>query len=542
MRKRTAVLFMAAAFLALGPLPASSQSLGVASIHGDEMKPHLRFLAGPEFKGRVTPSPEGAIAARYIAVIAREIGLKPMFQDGYFQEIPVEEPYVAARGSYLKLTTPRGKKSFELPEAFGPGLMFRQGKFEGKVVFVGYGLEAPKWKWNDYEGLDLKGKIAVLLDVTLPREHILKPEENDRLLRSRFIAALMHGASAVVTVISEEQEKRMAAGKEMFVSPSRPGFPGIETDLEMDLDDLPYVQVSVRHDTAVAILGMSREELAGLFEAVRKGERPAAREIADANLEISLAVDKRRLKTANVAGWIEGSDPVLKNEYVVISSHYDHVVARDGVIFPGADDNASGVVGMFEIAEAMMIERPRRSVIFIWHAAEEEGLIGAYNFVQHCPVPVEAISANLNLDMISRNETDQLHIIGAGSLSTELDKSLRDNAPRVGLTLDAPYNDPAHPEHFFFRSDHYPYVRYGIPGVWIFCGTTGDYHHAGDVEEKCDYAKMERVARLTYLAAMDIGNKPALLKLDADPRITKRGKDNMKIDWMEELRKAAIGK
>jgi Zn-dependent M28 family amino/carboxypeptidase len=147
-------------------------------------------------------------------------------------------------------------------------------------------------------------------------------------------------------------------------------------------------------------------------------------------------------------------------------------------------------------------------------------------------VPVEKISANLNLDMISRNDTNHLYLIGSNKVSSELDASIQAmNTKSIGLKLDYKYEDPAHPDSFFFRSDQYPYIRYGIPGVWFFCGTTEDYHMEGDIEAKADYAKMEKVSKLVYLVAMDIGNKPALLKLDRRPEITARGEQNMKVGW-----------
>ncbi len=524
--------------LAIAALPALPQSRGVESIHGDEMKPHLRFLAAPEFKGRVTPSPEGDIAARYIAETARRIGLKPLLPDGFFQNIPVDERIIKVPGSYLKLNNAQGEKTFELLEDFGVGRLYKPGKSAGNVVFLGYGLEAPKLGWNDYAGIDVKGKIVVILDVDLPKEHVLKPQENARELKSRIMAALRHGAAAIVYVVSEDIERQMAAAGQTFEMSRDVFFPDIVTDQRLPSKRFEFLlsQIFVRQDAGAAILGISRAELAELFAAVRRGERPAARELPGTSLELSLNTVDRKVRAANVVGWIEGSDPKLKNEYVVISSHYDHVMPRDGKINPGADDNASGAVGMFEIAEAMMIERPKRSVIFLWNAAEEDGLMGAYYFIEHCPVPVEAISADLNLDMISRNATDQFYIIGAKTLSTELDRSIREANDRgVGFRLDASYDAMDHPEHFFFRSDHYPFVRHGIPGLWFFCGTTADYHRAGDVEEKCDYAKMEKASRLVYLTAMDIGNRPALLKLDADPRVTTRGAHNMKVEWMKGM-------
>jgi Zn-dependent M28 family amino/carboxypeptidase len=179
-----------------------------------------------------------------------------------------------------------------------------------------------------------------------------------------------------------------------------------------------------------------------------------------------------------------------------------------------------------------MVERPKRSVVFVWNTAEERGIVGSYTFVQHCPVPVEKISANLNLDMISRNDTNHLYLIGSNKLSSELDASIQAmNSRSISLKLDYKYEDPAHPDRFFFRSDQYPYIRYGIPGVWFFYGTTEDYHQEGDVESKADYAKMERVSKLVYLVAMDIGNEPALLELDLHPEIKDRGEQNMKVGW-----------
>jgi Zn-dependent M28 family amino/carboxypeptidase len=145
----------------------------------------------------------------------------------------------------------------------------------------------------------------------------------------------------------------------------------------------------------------------------------------------------------------------------------------------------------------------------------------------------------VNLDMISRNDPNGIYLIGSTKVSSELDRSLREMNASVKLDLDYKYDDPAEPNRFFFRSDQYPYIRYGIPGVWLFCGTTPDYHQEGDVEEKADYAKMEKVARLAYLVVMDIGNKPALLKLDAHPEITARGAQNMKVVWQVPLRSSA---
>ena len=177
---------------------------------------------------------------------------------------------------------------------------------------------------------------------------------------------------------------------------------------------------------------------------------------------------------------------------------------------------------MLELAEAMVLEPPKRTVIFAWFTGEEKGLYGAYYFVSHSPVPLEKISAMFNLDMLSRNDPSSIFVIGSNKISSELDQSLNDMAGRseVGLRLDYTYEDPLHSDRFFFRSDQYPFIRYGIPAAWIFCGTTSDYHQATDIEGRMDYDKMLRSTRLVFLAAQEIANRPALLKLDIDPRIT----------------------
>ncbi len=521
-----------------------AHSRGSKTIRAEDMRFHLRFLGAPEFRGRPTPSAELDIASKYIALTAERIGLKPLMPGGsYYQEVPVEVTTIAPQASRMRLIAGTRESVFNFPKEAAVGRNFEAGKVSGEAVFLGYGLGAPQLNWDDTDGLDLKGKIAVILDAALPDDHVLKPADNRRLLMSRAGALRGKGALAVVTVINQEREARLAEKGLTFSLPERLRFPDVVLGSEAvpaktaagaapAAPALPFFQVEVRHDAGAAILGVAKEDLAGMIETIRQGQRVASRKMPGLKLEIELGVVTRKDTTLNVVACAEGSDPALRNEYVAISSHHDHNPMREGRIYPGADDNASGVVGMFEIAEALMVERPKRSVVFVWNTAEERGLIGSYTFVQHCPVPVEKISANLNLDMISRNDTNHLYLIGSNKVSSELDASIQAmNAKAIGLKLDYEYEDPAHPDSFFFRSDQYPYIRYGIPGVWFFCGTTEDYHMEGDIEAKADYAKMEKVSKLVYLVAMDIGNKPALLKLDLRPEITARGAQNMKVAW-----------
>lgn len=510
------------------------------SIRPDDMRFSLEFLGSPEFRGRSTPSPELDIASEYIAMTAERIGLRPLMPDGsYFQEVPVEVTTVVPSASRLRLAAGSGDGAFAFPDDVTVGRAFEAGRVKGGVVFLGLGVSAPDLGWDDLKGVDLKGRVAVVLDATLNGEHPLKPSENRRLFTGRAGTLRERGAAAVVMIINEEREARLAKMGLPFDLPERLRFPDVVTGMGPGPGNAPprpapgFLQVEVRHDAGAAILGCGRDELARMFEGVRLGKPVAAKTLAGRTLDIEIGAATRKKRSFNVVAWLEGGDPALKGEYLTISSHHDHNPPREGRVFPGADDNISGVVGMFEIAEALMIARPKRSVIFVWNTAEERGLVGSYYFVQHCPVPVEKISANLNLDMISRNRTDHLYLIGSNKLSSELDASIKamNEKPGPGLTLDYIYDSPGHPDRFFFRSDQYPYIRYGIPGVWFFCGTTDDYHQEGDIAAKADFAKMEKVSELVFLVARDIADKPALLALDLHPEVRTRGPENMKVVW-----------
>jgi hypothetical protein len=538
---RAPILFLAAGLIAaLSQCSDSLTSRALDSIRPDDMTFHLEFLGSPEFRGRSTPSAELDIASEYIAMTAKRIGLLPLMPDGsYYQEVPVEVTTVVPAASRLRLVISSGERIFSFPADATVGRSFEEGRAKSELVFLGFGISAPDLGWDDLKGIDVKGKIAVVLDATLNGDHPLKPSENRRLFTGRAGALRERGAAAVVMIINEDREARLAKAGLPFDLPERLRFPDVITGMGPGPVTAPsrpaagFLQVEVRHDAGAAILGCGKDDLYRMFETIRAGKQVPARALAGRALEIEIGAVTRKDRSCNVVACLEGADPALKGEYLTISSHHDHNPPREGRVFPGADDNISGVVGMFEIAEALRIDRPKRSVIFVWNTAEERGLVGSYYFVQHSPVPVGKISANLNLDMISRNATNHLYLIGSNKLSSELDASIKamNEKPGPGLTLDYVYESPGHPDRFFFRSDQYPYIRYGIPGVWFFCGTTDDYHQEGDVAAKADYAKMEKVSELVYRVAKDIGDKPALLKLDLHPEVKTRGPENMKVIW-----------
>lgn len=516
-------------------IPANAQERGMGSITAAELKTHLSFIASDEFGGRNTPSTELKITSRYLATMVESYGFESLMPDGsFFQNIPLEITSLDESHTSLKLLIGQEEKVFKFPDDFS--LRTRtDGTLSGEIAFVGYGVEAPDLGWDDYGERDLEGKIVVMLDGRLPADHPLSQTENRRYIRRRTGNALQRGVVAVITVINEERELSYRESDYSFDNPERVRLAPDEGSQQQAAGGSQiglFLQMEIRHAAAAGLLGISGEELTDMFAALGRGEQVPGRQLSGRMVEVTVKQKMREDYTSNVVAVLEGSDPVLKQEYVLYGSHHDHVGVRNGRIYNGADDNGSGTVAMLEMAQAFSIERPKRSVIMVWHTGEEKGLWGSEYFVQNSPVPVEKMSAELNLDMICRNDPDSLYLVGSDKLSTELDAAVnRMNDRYINLNFDYVYNDLTHPELFFFRSDHYPYVQYGIPALWFFCGTTEDYHQETDTIDRVDYGKMERVTRLAYLVGYEIGNLPEMLKLDAHPDITSRGPHNLQVRW-----------
>jgi Zn-dependent M28 family amino/carboxypeptidase len=235
-----------------------------------------------------------------------------------------------------------------------------------------------------------------------------------------------------------------------------------------------------------------------------------------------------------VAVW-EGSDAKLKSEYVAVGAHYDHVgICAAGTADPicnGADDDGSGTTAMLAMAEALARakQRPKRSVLFVWHCGEEKGLWGSRYFAENPTIPLANIVTQLNMDMIGRSKKEgdtkpqnqtlsgpnTVYVIGSKMMSTELGElSERVNASYLNLQLDYRYDDPADPNRFFFRSDHINYARKGIPIIFYFDGVHEDYHRAGDEPQKIDYDKMQKITRTVYMTLWEIAVRPVRPKVD----------------------------
>lgn len=521
-----------------------SQAKGLKTITEKELRYHLDFLGAKEFRGRETPSHELEIATHYIGNWAKHAGLKPLMTDGsYYQEVPLKVTAVSDAGTKIKVSKGRGESIYYFGKSFG-GNFTVTGSYSGSIVFAGLGISEPDKGWDDLKSLDLKGKIVVIIDEQRPDDK----SEKSAWLTSRIGNVINEirdkGASAVFSVVSPEKQKRIAtpSGFYDYVPTGRLGMvydsqltgftgPAPQADVQKETrPQLPFTVAEISHELAAGLLGMTEEDIAGIFKEVRDGKKLTSKELPEVFVKLDVEVESYKASSRNVIALVEGSDPELKNEYIVISGHHDGRGIDDGEIIPGADDNGTATVALMEIGQALLAERPERSVILAWVSGEEQGMNGSHYFINNCPVPVEKISACLNMDMLGRNHPDSLFLVGSDLLSSELDASIIKVNRKAGINFgfDYRFSNLTHPQRVYFRSDHYPFIRFGIPSVWFFCGFTNDYHSYRDVTERIDYGKFLKGTKLVYLTAIDIGNMKNLLKLDVNPAVTSRGKHNLK--------------
>ena len=372
------------------------------------------------------------------------------------------------------------------------------------VEFVGYGLHMGS-EHNDYDGQDVKGKAVVWLGESPPV----------------FIRWFIRGAPYGIPRVYYALEEMGAAASFSLARPSRGRFgsggpASFTTTQRLDLPRPPDIAVS---DSVLEFIfsasGVDYEELKAK---ARSGQDLTPAPIKGVkltfNLDAEYSVVNTRM-TRNVVGLVDGSDPQLKDTYVAFGAHYDHLGIDQGVrlsteidrINNGADDDGSGSTALIGLATAFAAgPRPRRSLLFAWHAGEERGLWGSQYLADHPPVPVDRIVAQLNIDMIGRNrdnkdsEENTVYAVGADRVSTELHNILVESNASLSspLNIDFEMNDPADPERIYFRSDHFSYAAKGIPIIFFFTGLHPDYHQVTDSVEKIHFEKMSHITQLVY--------------------------------------------
>ncbi len=471
-------------------------------ITAQEIKANVFYLASDAMKGRFTGSSEERKAGDYIQYEFQLYGLKPAFNGSWFQEFPFVEKVEMTKANSLAFEVKSKKQLLKAGKDFATVAYSGKGKAAGELVFVGYGISAPKINYDDYAGIDVKGKIVVVMKYH--PEHDSSRSEFDKYasFRNKATVAKEKGAAAIILVNG--------------YAPKNDDDP----IMELRYDGAPAMKdilvQQVKRSFVDELFNADGKNFAEIQKQIDASKKPSSFFLVNSRTSLSTEVKEIVKNGRNVAGMIEGSDPVLKNEYIVIGGHYDHLgidqlkeasmdKSKEKQIHNGADDNASGATGVLEVAEkfASMQGLLKRSIIFAAFSGEELGILGSTYMTNNFPVDIKNVVAMLNMDMIGRlNEENSLTIIGAGTSS--IWKDLLNKKNTYGFKLGMSDGGSG-------GSDHQAFSNKNVPVLFFFTGTHSDYHKPSDDAEKINFEGEAKVANYVFDIAL------ALDKLDTRP-------------------------
>lgn len=457
-----------------GCVSSTAKTAAVAQpvANAQAIEAHMQFLASDALAGRDTGSKEHEIASLYIATQLQALGLSPAGDNGsYFQRVPMRKARLVQDSATFTLHVDGKNTDFSYPKAFftGPSMQYMQTDVTAPLVFAGYGLVSKEFALDDYAGLDVKGKIVVLL---AGRPDSLPSEEAAHLNSLKTKLAAERGAVGIITVHTPKQEKtRPYATSLLYLN--TPGMEWLQPD-GTPADSYPALKAGayVHPDAAAALFAKAPQSLADIFTQLDNKQNPQGFELA-VSATLSRKSQHEQISSPNVIALLPGSDPLLKDEYVVITAHSDHIgLANDlrtnDKINNGAMDNTAGVSILLETARlfAGLPEAPKRSILFVVVTGEEKGLLGADYFANNPTRPIDKLVANVNLDMpvLLYPFAD---MVAFGANHSSLGKVVERAAAKEGIALSA---DPMPEQAIFTRSDHYTLVKKGVPAVFLMTG------------------------------------------------------------------------
>lgn len=486
---------------------AAALTIWAAQVDPNRYLDDVKYLASPQLKGRGAGTPGLDKAAGFIEKRFRAAGLQPLGETGYVQRFPVTTNARLGSGNRFEYTENGKKKALKSGQDFLPFNFSSSGAMAGRLVFAGYGITAPEYHYDDYAGVDVKGKIVIVLRHE-PQESDEKSVFEGKLLTehaqfwSKAVNAKRHGAIGVVLVNDRAAHPGEADELENFGRAAGPVNAGI-----------PFVQV--KSATVEAWISAAGKDLAQLEASIDKDLKPQTFALPD-SMQVSAQADvKREVKTVrNVWGYLPGQT----DEYVIIGAHYDHLgmgeqfsmaPSEAGKVHPGADDNASGTAGVIELARWFGSQpKPKRGILFLAFAGEELGLLGSRYYVDHPALPLEKAVAMINLDMIGRLRDKKVYVGGART-GTTLQVLLEDVFAKHNLKMDISGGAEVG------SSDHASFTSKQIPVLFFFSGLHGDYHKPSDTWDKIDAPD---AAELLNTIA---GVTTALSGVDARPQFVK---------------------
>ncbi len=491
----------------------------------EHLRRDLTILASDEYEGRETGAKGQKMAAEYISQQFKLDSLQaPVTANAanpYLQTFGMERSAWQPGG-----TITVGGKAYEWLKDF---YAFGRSPFDQATavqpVFLGYGIE--QGDYSDYKGRDVKGQDVIVLlgePHTADGKAILSPDGTPTKwgvdFRAKAALAAAKGARSIFFVSQEPADKFEKMTSRLAPRVMQP------TIAFADQAGGRAPAFFLSPALGLKVLGTNAATLAQYATATAAAKQPTASKLKPVKFSISAPQQRTAVTTENVLAFLPGTD--LKDEIIVVSAHYDHLGIIGGEVYNGADDDGSGTVGMLSIAQAFAKAAhaghgPRRSLLFLANTGEEKGLLGSEYYTDHPIFPLANTVTDLNIDMIGRTDAahegkpDYVYVIGSDKLSSQLHEALQTvNRQRGNIDLDFRFNDPADPNRFYYRSDHYNFAKKGIPVAFFFNGVHGDYHEASDEVSKIQFDKLEARARLVFYLAWELANRDTKPAVDSN--------------------------
>lgn len=462
-----------------------------------KLKEKLYVIASREMEGRETASPGQRKAAAYIENYFKKLGLFPGTAGGYQMQYPIYQDTLLE--SSLKIA---GKYQ-KLDSAFSINIASAiNGTYSiNEIILASYGIVDSVR--NDYQDVDVKGKWVLIFEGAPDAPSVTTDRRNPYSTRAKVEQAVKLGAKGVFVMSAEFPRRASETKGNMYTK-------------KLSATTVPTITVSTK--VAHELLGLNPAQLLQNIKNVPGGSY---------SCNAIITVNKRTivLQSSNVIGLLPGTDK--SDEYVLITSHYDHLGAKGKDIYYGADDDGSGTTSVLEIAEAFASAKneghgPRRNIVFMTVSGEEKGLLGSEFYSEHPIFPLDKTSVDLNIDMVGRidpkykgDSLNYIYVIGEDKLSTDL-QPITDslNKTYVNMQLDRRFNDLKDPNRYYYRSDHYNFAKNGVPVIFYFNGTHADYHRTTDTVDKINFDLMAKRVKLVFYTAWEMANRNAMVKRD----------------------------
>lgn len=492
------------------------------TINAADVKKLVYVLASDSLQGRETGTEGQRKAAAFLANCLQESGIPPSGDRGtYEQAVHLERVSWKNIGITVDEVPFKSREDFYVYPSITTSVPSEKYK---EVLFMGYGIDDPKY--SDYGKNDVEGKVLLFYDgepMDASGNYLITGNSyhSDWSLnwKKKIELAKSKGA-AMVFIIDPALKENLKKNRKLISTYS---WTPVEKKDPSKMNKMVNTAF-ISEDMAKAIWGSKSDKVNDYLSEIKNGKSVKPIKIKN-KIEVNLDKELTQLEGSNVIGYIEGSDPELKKELVIVTAHYDHLGFVDDRIYYGADDNGSGSTGLMEIARAFAEAKkkgvgPKRSVLCMWVSGEEKGLLGSRYYVDFPLFPLKKTVVDINIDMIGRIDDEHkdgnyVYVIGSDRLSSELHEiHARNNRVYTKLELDYKYNDPKDPNHYYERSDHYNFAERGIPAIFFFNGTHADYHKATDTPDKIDCEALAKRAQLAFYTAWEIANRPTPLVVD----------------------------